>query len=127
MPELRPERGGPRSSAIVCAGARESDARFSRVTRCQATLTLANFRDSDPLEIRDFLAAERTRPALYMVYHPEPGRDSLTQPSEGYEVTSVPADRLSAARPIVELDGSLTDAQWNDFTSRVLPDGLFVA
>jgi ribosomal protein S18 acetylase RimI-like enzyme len=77
--------------------------------------------------MQDFLAAERTRPALYMVHQPSPRREARALPLGGYEVTSVPSGELAAARPIVELDGSLTDAQWNDFTNSVLSDGLFVA
>jgi ribosomal protein S18 acetylase RimI-like enzyme len=47
--------------------------------------------------------------------------------ASSYELVAVPSEQLSSARPVVELDGALTDAQWEHFAERVLPDGLFLA
>ena len=44
-----------------------------------------------------------------------------------YELDAIPNERLAEARAVIELDGALTNAQWESFADRVLPDGLFVA
>ena len=72
------------------------------------------------------LTAERQRPALYMVLRPE-ARWRAPAVSSSYEIVAVPSEEIALARPVVELDGALTDAQWEQFTDRVLPDGLFLA
>lgn len=74
------------------------------------------------------LSDERSLPALYMVYRPHLSRPP-TRPLAPDELSlrAVPDDRWDEARPVIELDGRLTDAQWANFVPRVFPGGLFVA
>jgi GNAT superfamily N-acetyltransferase len=71
-------------------------------------------------------ALEHTRPALYMVWDPCVTPVALSV-APAYYVAAVSAEDVSAMRAAVEMDGVLTDAQWNSFVERILPDGLFAA
>ena len=66
------------------------------------------------------------RPALYMVWEAGADRHSLTAP-QGYEVSTIADTEHDVLRPVVELGGALTDTQWDEFTDRILPNGLFAA
>jgi mycothiol synthase len=77
--------------------------------------------------MNEFLAAEHSRPALYMIHvGPRPASTAPLVPP-GYEIAAVPSEDVARARYVIELDGSLTDAQWENFASLLLPDALFVA
>jgi GNAT superfamily N-acetyltransferase len=81
---------------------------------------------SRPLEESDASAAERRRPALYMLHSPAlPNLDN--PPPPGYCLRALASEFFDSARPVVEQDGTLTDAQWRDFRDRIVPDGLFLA
>ncbi len=71
-------------------------------------------------------STERATPTLHMVWdrgatHPAPSVAS------GYEIVAIEDVWLSHGRPVVELDGTLTDQQWIDFSQHVVPDGMFMA
>jgi hypothetical protein len=68
----------------------------------------------------------RASPALYMIWDPgaNPAQVTLTPT---YQIAAVGSDEVPTMRPVVEIDGALTDSQWNAFVERILPDGMFVA
>lgn len=68
--------------------------------------------------------ASPPRPALYMLWDSRAVRHPAPVP-DGYELIAVASERLDSMRPVVELDGALTTAQWDAFAERILPDGLF--
>jgi ribosomal protein S18 acetylase RimI-like enzyme len=71
--------------------------------------------------------AERRLPALYMLWPHERGTPAAPALPAGYALRAVASEHLDAARPVVEMDGLLGDAQWAAFRNQVVPDGLFLA
>ena len=65
-------------------------------------------------------------PAMYMLWpHHRPMPDVPALPP-AYRLCDVAAERLDAARPVVQIDGVLSDSEWKRFCDSLLPDGLFV-
>jgi GNAT superfamily N-acetyltransferase len=72
-----------------------------------------------------FLELEHHRPAMYMLWtHTQEARGPAPLPP-GYVMRPIPSEEIDRARPVVEIDGVLTDSQWNGFRDRIVPDGLF--
>ena len=61
-----------------------------------------------------------------MVWDDRADRKAPLLPAD-YEVVAVADTKLGNMRAVVELDGALTDKQWDEFTGQILPNGLFAA
>jgi hypothetical protein len=68
----------------------------------------------------------RTDPAMYMLWPEDRSTPDAHPISAGYKLSTIPSENMYKVRPLVEKDGSLTDAAWHQFLSSVVPDGMFV-
>jgi GNAT superfamily N-acetyltransferase len=73
----------------------------------------------------ELLALERQRPAMYMLWPSDRPAPKLSL-APGFRLRALASENIDQVRQTVEIDGRLTDTQWNNFRNQVLPDGLFV-
>ncbi|HXB67201.1 MAG TPA: GNAT family N-acetyltransferase [Candidatus Acidoferrales bacterium] len=71
-------------------------------------------------------AAERQRPAMYMLWPHQRGLPDVPSFPPAYRLYTVASERLDEARAVVETDGAMSDSEWRRFCDSVVPDGLFV-
>src|SRR5215471_242043 len=74
----------------------------------------------------EIVALERGRLAMYMLWPPDRPTPQIPILAPGFRLRALASEHFDQARPTVEIDGALTDTQWNSFRNQVLPDGLFV-
>ena len=69
---------------------------------------------------------ENTSPAMYML-GPH-GRPLPVIPAipMTYSLSMVVSEEIDNARPVIEMDGPLSDSGWSRFRDAVVPDGMFV-
>lgn len=68
----------------------------------------------------------RTDPAMYMLWPEDRSTPDAHPIPAGYNLSTIPSENMDRVRPLVEKDGTLTDAAWHQFLSSVVPDGMFV-
>ena len=69
--------------------------------------------------------AERSVPAMYMLWQGHSPRANPPIPV-AYSISSIVSEDMDKARPIIEMDGELSDSAWSQFRDAVVPDGMFV-
>ena len=62
---------------------------------------------------------------MYMLWPHGHMPASLTIPP-AYSLSTIMSEDIDKARPVIEIDGPLTDSGWNWFRNAVVPDGIFV-
>jgi mycothiol synthase len=69
---------------------------------------------------------ETTAPALYMLW--PYGRRLPVIPAIpiAYSLSMVVSEHIDNVRPLIEMDGPLSDSGWSRFRDAVVPDGMFV-
>ena len=74
----------------------------------------------------DEQAPENTAPAMYMLW--PHGRPMTAIPSIPltYSLSMVTSEDMDKVRPVIEIDGSLSNTEWTRFRNAVVPDGMFV-
>jgi GNAT superfamily N-acetyltransferase len=73
----------------------------------------------------DWVELEHQRPAMYMLWPQERPAPQNAPLPPAYIIRSIANEEIDRARPVVELDGALSNIQWSNFRDRVVPDGLF--
>jgi GNAT superfamily N-acetyltransferase len=68
---------------------------------------------------------KRTAPAMYMLWPHGRTTPAIPSISEAYELTTTASENIDKARPLIELDGVLSDAEWNRMRNAIVPDGIF--
>ena len=69
--------------------------------------------------------AEREAPAMYMLWqgHSPPAIPPIPV---AYSLSLIASEDIDTARPVIEIDGALSDSAWSQFRDAVVPDGMFV-
>ena len=69
--------------------------------------------------------AEREAPAMYMLWqgHSPPAIPPIPV---AYSLFLIASEDIDTARPVIEMDGALSDSAWSQFRDAVVPDGMFV-
>src|SRR5215472_7580835 len=71
-------------------------------------------------------APENAAPAMYMLWpdgRPVPAIPAIPAP---YSLSTVVSEDIDDVRPVIEVDGPLSDSGWSQFRDAVVPDGMFV-
>ena len=70
--------------------------------------------------------AENAALAMYMLW--PHGRSTPVVPPipVAYNLSTIVSEDIDKARPLIEIDGPLSDSAWNQFRDAVVPDGIFV-
>jgi mycothiol synthase len=71
-------------------------------------------------------APENAAPAMYMLWpdgRPVPAIPAIPAP---YSLSTVVSEDIDHVRPVIEVDGPLSDSGWSQFRDAVVPDGMFV-
>jgi len=63
---------------------------------------------------------------MYMLWPQDGFVPASTSISAGYRLSIVSSEDMDKARPLIEMDGPLTDSGWQRFLNSVVPDGMFV-
>jgi mycothiol synthase len=71
-------------------------------------------------------APEDTTPAMYMLWPQENPLPAIPAIPAAYSLSTVVSEKIEDARPVIEMDGPLSDAAWRQFRDAVVPDGTFV-
>jgi ribosomal protein S18 acetylase RimI-like enzyme len=83
------------------------------------------FKRRQRTSVDDQLAA--SEPAMYMLWPQERPTPALPSIPDAYNLFRIASEDIDKARSVVEMDGALSDSEWNRFRNSVLPDGMFVA
>lgn len=63
---------------------------------------------------------------MYMLWPQDRPTPALISNPAGYNLSVVLSEDMDKARPLIEMDGPLTDSGWRRFLDSVVPDGMFV-
>ena len=65
-------------------------------------------------------------PAMYMLWRHGPSAASIPSIPAAYRLSVIVSEDIDKVRPVIEMDGPLSDAGWRQFCDAVVPDGMFV-
>jgi mycothiol synthase len=68
----------------------------------------------------------KSLPAMYMLWPHGRSMPAVSPISAAYGLSMIASEDINKARPVVEMDGPLSDSAWDRFRSSVVPDGMFV-
>lgn len=71
--------------------------------------------------------AQSNELAMYMLWPAGRSTPALPPILTTYSLLTIASENMDKARPVVEMDGVLSDVAWNRFRNSVVPDGMFVA
>src|SRR5215470_2320662 len=70
--------------------------------------------------------AESNEPAMYMLWPRRLSAPALPPIPAAYNLLAIASEEFDKARPVIEMDGPLSDGAWSWFRNSVVPDGMFV-
>jgi len=70
--------------------------------------------------------AESNEPAMYMLWPRGRSAPALPAIPAAYSLLTIASEEIDKARPVIEMDGPLSDGAWSWFRNSVVPDGMFV-
>src|SRR5215471_9809196 len=68
----------------------------------------------------------KSMPAMYMLWPHGHSMPVISPIPAAYSLSLVASEDIDKARPVVEIDGPLSDAAWDQFHNTIVPDGMFV-